>query len=99
MFSYAADTEIDWEAYMQEVEGFLGGELDYINLKGGTGPLVYPAGFVYLFSGIRWVTSGSVFPAQVCYFMSSSCACFRSSMFFRTFVCMHCLKRNCHVIN
>jgi ALG3 protein len=51
---------------MDEVEGFLGGELDYANLKGGTGPLVYPAGFVYLFSGIRWITNRSVFPAQVC---------------------------------
>jgi alpha-1,3-mannosyltransferase len=60
-----ADTEIDWQAYMEEVEGFLGGELDYMNLKGGTGPLVYPAGFVYLFAGIRWLTHGSVFPAQV----------------------------------
>lgn len=51
---------------MEEVEGFLGGELDYMKLKGGTGPLVYPAGFVYLFSAIRWITNGSVFPAQVC---------------------------------
>ena len=28
------DTEIDWIAYMQEVEGFLNGEMDYMNLKG-----------------------------------------------------------------
>ncbi len=41
---YAADTEIDWIAYMQEVGGFMGGELDYLKLKGDTGPLVYPAG-------------------------------------------------------
>lgn len=27
-------TEIDWVAYMQEVEGFLNGTLDYKNLKG-----------------------------------------------------------------
>jgi len=46
-------TEIDWVAYMQEVEGFLAGELDYKNLKGGTGPLVYPAGFLYLFTLLR----------------------------------------------
>lgn len=34
------DTEIDWRAYMQEVEGYLDGELNYVNLKGDTGPLV-----------------------------------------------------------
>lgn len=34
------DTEIDWKAYMQEVEGFLNGERDYTKLKGDTGPLV-----------------------------------------------------------
>ena len=50
------DTEIDWVAYMQEVEGFLGGEYNYSNLRGNTGPLVYPAGFVYIFSILRWLT-------------------------------------------
>eukprot|EP00118_Oscarella_pearsei_P011347 m.75743 g.75743 ORF g.75743 m.75743 type:complete len:126 (+) comp35952_c0_seq13:18-395(+) len=34
-------TEIDWTAYMQEVEGFLNGTWDYTELKGDTGPLVY----------------------------------------------------------
>lgn len=43
------DTEIDWIAYMQEVEGFLDGELNYFNLHGDTGPLVYPAAFVYIY--------------------------------------------------
>jgi alpha-1,3-mannosyltransferase len=50
------DTEIDWIAYMQEVGGFLGGERDYMKLKGDTGPLVYPAGFVYLYSALYWLT-------------------------------------------
>ena len=44
------DTEIDWLAYIQEVTGFLEGERDYYNLRGDTGPLVYPAGFVYAYS-------------------------------------------------
>ena len=41
---------------MQEVRGFLGGDLNYLNLKGDTGPLVYPAGFVYLYSLLNWAT-------------------------------------------
>lgn len=49
-------TEIDWIAYMQEVRGYLGGELNYSNMRGDTGPLVYPAGFVYLFSGLNLIT-------------------------------------------
>ncbi|XP_072722762.1 dol-P-Man:Man(5)GlcNAc(2)-PP-Dol alpha-1,3-mannosyltransferase [Ciconia boyciana] len=49
-------TEIDWKAYMQEVEGFANGTLDYTRLKGDTGPLVYPAGFVYIFLGLYYAT-------------------------------------------
>ena len=41
---------------MDEVKGFLDGDLDYMNLKGDTGPLVYPAGFVYFFSVLYYVT-------------------------------------------
>ena len=33
-------TEIDWIAYMQEVEGVVNGTYDYSQLKGDTGPLV-----------------------------------------------------------
>lgn len=33
-------TEIDWIAYMQEVEGVVNGTFDYSELKGDTGPLV-----------------------------------------------------------
>ena len=40
VYSNFADTEIDWKAYMQEVEGFLNGTRDYYQLKGDTGPLV-----------------------------------------------------------
>ncbi|KAG5333473.1 NT56 protein, partial [Acromyrmex heyeri] len=50
-------TEIDWKAYMQEVEGFLNGTSDYSKLRGDTGPLVYPAGFVYIFSSLYYITS------------------------------------------
>ena len=42
---------------MQEVEGFLSGERNYLNLRGDTGPLVYPAGFLYVFAALRAITS------------------------------------------
>jgi alpha-1,3-mannosyltransferase len=50
-------TEIDWLAYMQEVEGVLNGTFDYTLLKGDTGPLVYPAGFVYIYTVLYFVTN------------------------------------------
>lgn len=39
--SDTADTEIDWKAYMDEVEGVINGTYDYTQLKGDTGPLVW----------------------------------------------------------
>ncbi|KAK6120218.1 hypothetical protein DH2020_046124 [Rehmannia glutinosa] len=65
IISYVPYTKIDWDAYMSQVTGFLGGERDYSKLEGDTGPLVYPAGFLYIYSAIQYVTGGQVFPAQV----------------------------------
>ena len=54
-----SDTEIDWVAYMEEVAGPMkDGVWDYTKLEGGTGPLVYPAGFVWIYSALYWLTSG-----------------------------------------
>uniref|UniRef100_A0A7S1KNQ2 dolichyl-P-Man:Man5GlcNAc2-PP-dolichol alpha-1,3-mannosyltransferase n=1 Tax=Percolomonas cosmopolitus TaxID=63605 RepID=A0A7S1KNQ2_9EUKA len=50
-------TEIDHVAYMQEVDGFMKGDWDYANLRGDTGPLVYPAGFLYIFTVLRVLLS------------------------------------------
>ncbi|XP_052213489.1 dol-P-Man:Man(5)GlcNAc(2)-PP-Dol alpha-1,3-mannosyltransferase-like isoform X2 [Dreissena polymorpha] len=41
---------------MQEVEGVVNGTYDYTQLKGDTGPLVYPAGFVYIFTCLYYIT-------------------------------------------
>lgn len=52
-------TEIDWRAYMDEVAGVLNNrQFDYMQLKGATGPLVYPAGFVYIYSVLYYLTDG-----------------------------------------
>ncbi|CAH8501739.1 unnamed protein product [Schistosoma turkestanicum] len=51
-------TEIDWVAYMQQVGGFLNGTLDYDKLEGQTGPCVYPAGHLYVYTFLHWFTKG-----------------------------------------
>ncbi|KAK6335401.1 dolichyl-P-Man:Man(5)GlcNAc(2)-PP-dolichol alpha-1,3-mannosyltransferase [Orbilia brochopaga] len=51
-------TEIDWEAYMEQVAQYRAGERDYRNIKGGTGPLVYPAGHVYIYNWLYSLTDG-----------------------------------------
>ncbi|KAJ7294982.1 hypothetical protein O6H91_Y220100 [Diphasiastrum complanatum] len=58
-------TKIDWDAYMEQVAGFRAGERNYAELQGDTGPLVYPAGFLYIYSAIQYLTGGAVFPAQI----------------------------------
>ena len=55
-----------WECVKcEQVSGFLGGERDYSKLEGDTGPLVYPAGFLYVYSAIQFLTGAQVYPAQV----------------------------------
>lgn len=51
-----ADTEIDWKAYMQQVNQYIGGERDYIKIYGDTGPLVYPAAHVYIYRLLYYFT-------------------------------------------
>lgn len=53
---------------MQEVEEpLLKGNFDYETISGQTGPLVYPAGFVYVFGGLRSLTDSgtNIFRAQI----------------------------------
>ncbi|KAK5988091.1 Dol-P-Man:Man(5)GlcNAc(2)-PP-Dol alpha-1,3-mannosyltransferase [Cladobotryum mycophilum] len=50
-------TEIDWVAYMEQVQQFVHGERDYTVIKGGTGPLVYPAAHVYIYTGLYYLTN------------------------------------------
>ena len=52
-------TEIDWKAYMEEVKGPIDeGIFDYMQLRGATGPLVYPGGFVALYGALRALAGG-----------------------------------------
>ncbi|KAI0840716.1 glycosyltransferase family 58 protein [Hypoxylon sp. FL0890] len=59
-------TEIDWKAYMEQVSQFVSGEHDYTAIKGGTGPLVYPAAHVYTYTALYYLTDEgkNIFLAQ-----------------------------------
>ncbi|KAI9866822.1 MAG: dolichyl-P-Man:Man(5)GlcNAc(2)-PP-dolichol alpha-1,3-mannosyltransferase [Trichoglossum hirsutum] len=60
------DTEIDWLAYMEQVTQYINGERDYMLIKGGTGPLVYPAAHVYIYSALYYLTnSGNILYGQI----------------------------------
>jgi len=43
---------------MAQITQFLSGERDYTRIRGGTGPLVYPAAHVYIYTGLHRLTGG-----------------------------------------
>ncbi|KAF8854210.1 glycosyltransferase family 58 protein, partial [Acephala macrosclerotiorum] len=49
-------TEIDWKAYMEQVAQYIDGERDYTKIKGGTGPLVYPAAHMIIYWVLYHIT-------------------------------------------
>ena len=55
IINFRGYTEVDWEAYMAQSQGFLEGDWNYVNLRGPSGPLVYPAGFLYIFSVFYYI--------------------------------------------
>lgn len=62
-------TEIDWKAYMEQIELYNGGVRDYSKIRGGTGPLVYPGGHVMIFDLLyAFCDNGTnIFKAQLIY--------------------------------
>ncbi|CBQ71473.1 related to Alpha-1,3-mannosyltransferase [Sporisorium reilianum SRZ2] len=61
-------TEIDFQTYVAQAALFLNGERDYTNIDppNGSGPCVYPAAHLYVYSFFHWLTSGgsNILPAQ-----------------------------------
>ncbi|CAK7903001.1 dol-P-Man:Man(5)GlcNAc(2)-PP-Dol alpha-1,3-mannosyltransferase [[Candida] anglica] len=53
-----AYTEIDFSTYMQQIELINEGELDYSQIFGDSGPIVYPAGFVQVYQTLYSITKG-----------------------------------------
>lgn len=49
-------TEIDYTTYLAQSRVFLSGERHYSKIEGPSGPCVYPALHLYLYSGIEYVT-------------------------------------------
>jgi alpha-1,3-mannosyltransferase len=42
---------------MEQVQLYLDGERDYTKIEGGTGPLVYPAAHVYIYTALYYLTN------------------------------------------
>ena len=57
-------TDVDWTSYSQQLDLIWGGERNYADIRGDTGPLVYPAGHVLFYSVLRGLTGGKLFQAQ-----------------------------------
>lgn len=55
--SILSDTEIDWKAYMEQIQLYEDGEREYTKIKGGTGPLVYPAAHVWIYRALYNLTN------------------------------------------
>lgn len=45
---------------MEQVEQYDKGERDYIQIRGGTGPLVYPAAHVYIYWALYHITDKGI---------------------------------------
>jgi len=84
---HVQDTEIDWKAYMQQVQQYIAGERDYTKIYGGTGPLVYPATHVYIYRWLYHMTAQGqdIFLAQLIFgilyltTLALAMACYRNA--------------------
>ncbi|KAI5956969.1 ALG3 [Candida jiufengensis] len=57
-------TEIDYTTYLQQVEKVSNGEINYSKIYGDSGPIVYPAGFIYIYQHLQWICGDSIPEAQ-----------------------------------
>lgn len=73
-------TEIDYTTYLQQIDKVNAGELNYANIYGDSGPIVYPAGFVTVYQYIQWLCGDNVEQAQYvfgyCFTATVALACF-----------------------
>ena len=57
-------TEIDYSTYIQQIKLIDQGEIDYAEVYGDSGPIVYPAGFYSVYSYIYWFIGDNIKEAQ-----------------------------------
>ncbi|CEF62316.1 Dol-P-Man:Man(5)GlcNAc(2)-PP-Dol alpha-1,3-mannosyltransferase [Strongyloides ratti] len=60
ILTFGKYTEIDWSTYIQQVKIYQSGEYNYTKISGDTGPCVYPAGFLRIFSLLSSLTNNGI---------------------------------------
>ncbi|GJQ13664.1 hypothetical protein GpartN1_g5455.t1 [Galdieria partita] len=67
---YVPFTEIDFQTYLQQVyQVFREGKRDYSQIRGDSGPLVYPGGFLFIYRLFYAMSNGGsdLLPVQICF--------------------------------
>ena len=79
---------------MEQVSQYINGERDYMLIKGGTGPLVYPAAHVYTYTALYYLTNGGdilygqiIFTALYLGTLALVMACYRLAKVSKEFPC------------
>ncbi|KAF3095182.1 dolichyl-P-Man:Man(5)GlcNAc(2)-PP-dolichol alpha-1,3-mannosyltransferase, variant 2 [Orbilia oligospora] len=91
---------------MEQISQYRAGERDYRNIKGGTGPLVYPAGHVYIYNWLYIFTDGGVRRerVQVAFWVAYmatlwlAMACYRQASAPPWIMCLLVLSKRLHSI-
>ncbi len=62
---YVPYTEIDYTTYLAQARVFQSGERNYRKIEGPSGPCVYPALHLYIYSGLHYLTDDNLGAAQL----------------------------------
>ena len=67
IITYVPYTEIDYTTYLAQARVFQSGERNYNKIIGPSGPCVYPALHLYIYSALDYIAGDDLRAAQICF--------------------------------